>query len=264
MKKFFILSVILLAGNLWAESPSLTDFYFLFEGDWYLRGGEKTGVHKNMGTDMYAVYDADNGNKINNMSLFVDENGYVSLLYGETFYTVLGKNIGSLNEKVNSTDYILPDYIKSIKSENFLTEKVSGKTINYKAENLLKSGIWGSRETPYIYNNLNTPFVPEDNGKKGVGTKLTVSLQKAQQKIMILGGYVDAVRHPDYYYKNCRPKTIKIKDLDSDYSVTCELKDLPVYQSFDFEKPLTNIELEVLEVYPGSKYTDLCISGILF
>lgn len=264
MKKHLLLLSILITASLWAESPSLTDFYFIYGGDWYLKGGEKTGIHENLKAEMYAVYDADNGNQIKKMSLFVDENGYVNLLNEDTFTTLLGKNISYLIEDTGNSDYVLPSQIKSISSKDYLSEKIGGKTIEYKAENLLKSAVWGGRENPYAYNSSNTPFVPANNGKNGVGTKLTINLKKAQKKIQILGGYADPVRHPDYYYKNCRPKTIRIKDLDSSYSITCELKDYAVYQSFDFEKPLTNIELEVLEVYKGSKYSDLCISGILF
>ena len=264
MKKIFIILSILLAANLWAETPSLTDFYFIHEGDWYLKGGEKIGVHENMGFDLYAVYDADNGNKVSYMSLFIDESGYVTLMYnnGTSFHTILGNNIGYYDAE--STDYVLNNYIKSISSEDFLTETIGGQKVEYKAENLLKSAIWGGRENPYIYDTSNTPFVPKNNGKNGIGTKLTINLKKSQKKILILGGYVDPTHHPDYYYKNCRPKTIKIKDLDSTYSITCELKDYAIYQSFDFEKPLTNIEIEVLDVYKGTKYSDLCISGILF
>lgn len=266
MKKIFILLLVLFTGTLWAQTQTspLSDFYFIEGGDWYLKGGEKIGVHENMGFDLYAVYDADNGNKVNNMSLFLDEFGYVTLMYnnGSSFHTILGKNICYYDDE--STDYVLNNYIKSISSEDFLTETIGGQKVEYKAENLLKSAIWGALENPYIYDTSNTPFVPKNNGKNGIGTKLTINLKKSQKKILILGGYVDPTHHPDYYYKNCRPKTIKIKDLDSDYSKTFELKDLPVYQQFDFEKPLTNIEIEVIDVYKGSKYSDLCISGILF
>lgn len=270
MKKIFILLFILFTGTLFAQTQAqaqtspLSNFYFIEGGDWYLRGGEKIGVHENMGFDLYAVYDADNGNKVNNMSLFLDEFGYVTLMYGTgtSFHTILGKNIGYYDEE--STDYVLNSYINSISSEDFLTETIGGQKVEYKAENLLKSAVWGSREVPYTFNTSNIPFVPKNNGKNGIGTKLTINLKKSQKKILILGGYVDPAHHPDYYYKNCRPKTIKIKDLDSNYSETFELKDLPVYQQFDFEKPLTNIEIEVIDVYKGQKYSDLCISGILF
>lgn len=264
MKKIFTILSILLAANLWAETPSLIDFYFIYGGDWELKGGKKIGVHENMGFDMYEVLNVGSGIKVPKMSLFVDEHGYVKLLNEDTFYTILGTNIGQLNEDTGNSDYILPNYVKSISSADFLTEKIGGKTVEYKAENLLKSAVWGALENPYAYNCSNTPFVPKNNGKNGIGTKLTINLKKSQKKILILGGYVDPTHHPDYYYKNCRPKTIKIKDLDSDYSVTCELKDYAIYQSFDFEKPLTNIEIEVIDVYKGQKYSDLCISGILF
>ena len=183
MKKIFIILSFLLAANLWAETPSLTDFYFIHEGDWYLKGGEKIGVHENMGFDLYAVYDADNGNKVSYMSLFIDESGYVTLMYnnGTSFHTILGNNIGYYDAE--STDYVLNNYIKSISSEDFLTETIGGQKVEYKAENLLKSAIWGGRENPYIYDTSNTPFVPKNNGKNGVGTKLTINLKKAQKKL---------------------------------------------------------------------------------
>lgn len=262
MKKNIFCLFFICISNLWAQS--LTDFYFMYDSDWYLKGGEKTGIIDSKGNELYAVYDADTGNKIDSMSLFIDENGYVKAIQDNSVSLIMGPNIGFLSEDENSTDYILPNLVKSITSADYMTEKIGGKTVEYKAENLLKSAIWGSHENPYVYNSQNTPFVPKNNGKKGLGTKLTISLKKSKNKILILGGYAKPFGHPDYYHKNCRPKTVKIRDLDSDYSITCEIQDMAVYQSFDFGKPLANIELKITDVYEGSKYSDLCISGILF
>lgn len=79
--------------------------------------------------------------------------------------------------------------------------------------------------------------------------------------IKIINGYA---KSDELYYANNRIKKIKI-ELPDNTVIERELEDgIPDYQTIDFEKVVNvkNIKITILEVYPGSKYSDTCISEI--
>lgn len=131
-----------------------------------------------------------------------------------------------------------------ITSSSYLSEK----TKVYKADKL---SYWG---------NLNYVWA-EGQSDCGEGEKLFTD-KVCFKTLYILPGYV-SVKRPDLYKKNCRPKKIKIKTSTKSYSF--ELEDIPEFQKLSFPEVVNDkIEIEILEVYKGSDYEDLCISSILF
>ena len=65
------------------------------------------------------------------------------------------------------------------------------------------------------------------------------------------------------FYKNNRPKEIKIIDDDSNYVMSATLADIAIFQKIPLKKKIKNFTIEIVGVYKGTKYDDTCISGIL-
>jgi hypothetical protein len=81
-------------------------------------------------------------------------------------------------------------------------------------------------------------------------------------------GYVSYSK-PYLYHENSRPKKIKINTWNTSYIV--DLKDTPHFQIIVFDHSLgyygdeqsSSFEIEILEVYPGTKYQDTCINTLI-
>jgi hypothetical protein len=79
--------------------------------------------------------------------------------------------------------------------------------------------------------------------------------------IKIINGYT---KSDDLYYANNRIKKIRIELPDNTVIESQLINGTPDYQTIDFKKvvDVKNIRIIILEVYPGSKYHDTCISEI--
>ncbi|MBB5218969.1 hypothetical protein DYE49_11940 [Treponema rectale] len=119
----------------------------------------------------------------------------------------------------------------------------------YPAENI---GTW----------NLETPWVENVKGN-GIGQKITFGIDSTV--IYLMTGYV-SYEKPYLYKENSRPKKIKLSFLDvSKESMIIELEDTPAPQKITLgERIESNVELEILEVYEGTKYKDTCINSMFF
>lgn len=99
------------------------------------------------------------------------------------------------------------------------------------------------------------------NGK-GIGD--VISIKEFEHKnlstLKIINGYQDK-NHPDYYEKNSRLKKIKVKNADTKKCKTIVVKDVKEEQVFDLSDlgKGQNYDIEILDVYEGNKYQDLCI-----
>ena len=123
------------------------------------------------------------------------------------------------------------------------------KNKEYPAENI---GTW----------DLETPWVENVKGN-GIGQKVTFGIDDSV--IYIMTGYVSYEK--SYLYKeNSRPKKIKLTFLDVNKEpMIIELEDTPAPQKITLgERIESNVELEILEVYEGTKYQDTCINTIFF
>lgn len=78
-------------------------------------------------------------------------------------------------------------------------------------------------------------------------------------------GFVSYIK-PDLYRENSRPKRIRLTVHDV-FSFDADLKDTPNYQTITLPSPLKAddiLELEIIEVYSGTKHTDTCINDIYY
>ena len=103
----------------------------------------------------------------------------------------------------------------------------------------------------------------------GFGIGDVISIKEFEHKnpttLKIMNGYQDP-NHPDYYEKNSRVKKIKVTNTDTKKSKSFIVKDIKTEQTFDISA-LGNgrtFEVEILDVYGGSKYKDLCIQYLVF
>lgn len=89
---------------------------------------------------------------------------------------------------------------------------------------------------------------------------------KSINEIVILNGFISPEK--EYLYEqNSRAKRVRIS-YDSTI-VESELKDIGNFQVISLPVPIdskaqNNIKFEILDYYPGSKYTDVVISGMYY
>lgn len=146
-----------------------------------------------------------------------------------------------------------------------LKEKIKGKEVVYSESDLMgwvkgpDHDCW-VMEDEWLYPDADhKPWVPA-GGKKGTGETLKVNFEKPINEITILNGYVDFY-HPDYYKKNSRVKNFIIYDEDNDKSYSFTFKDIVQEQMFVLNQSTKNIVFKIQDVYEGSKYSDICITG---
>lgn len=154
-----------------------------------------------------------------------------------------------INQKYS--DFSKQNQIIYYNSSSFLREG----NINYSADNLSSH-----------HNNI--PYASA-NGY-GIGDKiyLYVDVEKEYLTLNLYNGF-QSVLKPYLYEQNSRAKKIQIKNIDNGNIIVFEVSDIPEVQKISLAPITVNaesvarLELTILEVYPGTKYKDLCIHAIL-
>jgi hypothetical protein len=103
-----------------------------------------------------------------------------------------------------------------------------------------------------------------DSSGKGEWVRIHVSPVESATRIRlrIRNGYH---KSPSLHAKNARARQLAVKVLPGGHSHTAELADDLTWQEIAFDQPTARIdaiELDVLDVFEGKKYTDLCISDV--
>ena len=86
--------------------------------------------------------------------------------------------------------------------------------------------------------------------------------------IQFYNGY-QSEKKPYLYKQNSRAKRLSVRYVEVGKTVEFNLADSPEKQSFAWNKyfgddgEVATLEITILEVYPGSKYKDLCIQAIV-
>jgi hypothetical protein len=135
-----------------------------------------------------------------------------------------------------------------IEATSFLTE--NGK--EYKSSNL---------------DNLNSDS-PWVEGVKGYGIGEKLIFQTNMPWIVFFSGYF-SLNNPSLYEKNSRVKKVKFKCLENGKEEIWNFEDTAGGQQIDLSNLFkydgsagVHIEMEILEVYKGTKYADTCINGM--
>ena len=139
------------------------------------------------------------------------------------------------------------------------------------------NGIWNyistsyltEKNTKYDVDNLSSADgLPWASGNGyGIGDKIYIDMNSVPKKsLTIINGFVSKER-PDLFIANSRVKQIKITDINSgSRNKIITLEDTMSSQTIDVSTLVhwkhTILEIEILSVYPGKKYKDLCIQAI--
>jgi len=96
----------------------------------------------------------------------------------------------------------------------------------------------------------------------GIGETLTLTLHQIFN-LYFSSGFVSFSR-PHLYRENTRIKRIRVTNEEGESEVIL-LRDTPHFQELELEMGLGFgvFKIEILEVYPGTKYQDTCVNSIL-
>ena len=157
---------------------------------------------------------------------------------------------------------ILPFILLFPKLENF-TKKNS--IISYESTSFLKE-----KDTVYSAENLGTieglPWASA-NGY-GIGDIIYITADINDKfSLQLFNGFQSEKKY--LYEQNSRVKKIEITNLDTNQKSTYDIKDSAEKQTIPLQKKSASANqvgryaIKILEVYPGTKYKDLCIQAIL-
>jgi hypothetical protein len=160
-----------------------------------------------------------------------------------------GKSIHGVTGSVNRDENIWNWSANSISASSYLQESnisysPGNLSVGYKTDNPWAEGVNGYGINEKIYFKERT-------------------LMNGAMHISI--GYV-SYNKPYLYNQNSRPKKIKLS-VENKFSIIADLKDTPHYQEIRFPSDITMDDiliLEILDVYPGTKYEDTCINTVYF
>lgn len=156
------------------------------------------------------------------------------------------------------------DGIDSVRASSFLEEnQKDGSTVAYNAENINDTLFFVTSDgsIDLYYDNKTPPWVEGVEGY-GIGEYLDVEFKYASDEMQILNGFVDFSRM-HLYKDNSRVKRILIESEEPAFSKEYELEDVVRYNVLTLPSKTTKIRMTILDVYPGRKWQDTCISSIL-
>lgn len=176
-------------------------------------------------------------------------------------YLLAGK-LQSVHGDLIDTSFILPQVIRCVKlSAPFLEETIQGIRYSYDDDIILYRWFYTylSRGNVAMYFiNDPTPMVEGAPGN-GVGMTLDIDYHIPTDNLVVLNGFVDLERK-HLYKLNARMKKVRVQG--EDFDLEYEFQDYVHFAQIDFPKKVRQVRLTVLEVYDGSRYEDLCISGL--
>lgn len=107
--------------------------------------------------------------------------------------------------------------------------------------------------------NLAEPWV---EGVKGNGIGESITYHATGEIIFFFNGFVSYSK-PELYKYNSRVKKIKITSTSNNFEeMIVDLQDTPNPQTIKLPNRSGYVTIEILDVYPGTKYSDTCIHGI--
>jgi len=195
---------------------------------------------------------------------------------GEDEYTPPIKIINKSNIKLHSKEYviniinyfILQSFSSSVRNILFpllfLENPFSSNNWDYSSTSQLKE-----KNNDYSPSNLSSPEgLPwaSANGY-GIGDKITINMGTSpNDSIIVFNGFASKER-PDLYDANSRARQIKITNLNNGKSKIRTIEDSMEPQNIGIRDldpaQNTSLEIEILSVYQGSRFRDLCIQAIL-
>lgn len=167
-----------------------------------------------------------------------------------TQYTTTTEGTTTTSETIPVRDYSEPVFDSAYSTSTLKPMTSNGVVYTYDAKNVLD-------------NNSGTCWCEGASGT-GEGETITLTAVNPQNvgKITIKNGLCS---DRDVFYKNSRVRDCRITLSDGtsfQYTLSGEFSEQPTVIRFNSNMVTTYIRLTILSTYPGSKYSDTCISEI--
>ncbi len=212
--------------------------------------------------------------------IVLTESGYYeTTIMGQDFFTLFGGNFLQLfSTEINAHNpnalWILEPAtegnephriysfgVESISAHSILSEDVNGEEVVYGPQ-LLRSIFFGDQISMY-WNALHNPWVEGEEGP-GIGVTLDITFEEPSDHMLVLNGFVDPERR-HLFRMNNRVRTAMIRSTDPETRFEFEytFEDVVELSYINFPTPTRSVQLEILDVYPGSRWDDTAISAII-
>ena len=179
-------------------------------------------------------------------------------------WLILGN--GTLGDIYKSGNRVPGNHIHGVTGSVNREEIIGFYPVNVSSSSyLIDNGISYSPDNLSNFFQTDRPWV---EGVEGYGINEKIFFEQAflpSGSMYISIGYVSFDK-PYLYNQNSRPKKIKLT-VEYKFSFEVELRDTPHYQEIKFPSDIERddmVILEILDVYPGTKYEDTCINSIYF
>ncbi|AEJ19230.1 NADase-type glycan-binding domain-containing protein [Gracilinema caldarium] len=174
---------------------------------------------------------------------------------------LLQKNLNLRNPYFDVT-FILPQVIKRVTlSSPFLEETIRGVKYLYNDDIIQYRWFYYYLNRGLVamyFVNDPTPMVEGAPGN-GVGLTIDIEFHIPSDNVVVLNGFVDMERR-HLYKRNARMKKVAVQS--ETFAFEYEFEDYVHFAQIDFPETTNKVRLTVLEVFEGSHYDDLCISGL--
>lgn len=149
-------------------------------------------------------------------------------------------------------------YLFLWKLDRWMTDSV------YRASSRLTEGSTVYDEGNLGRLDLHNPWVP--HGKKnGIGESVTIASGENRgpfNQLAISNGFVSAEK-PYLFRQNNRVRQLRISGSNAEFEMVVPLDDSPNIQTIALPKSVTGVRVEIVDVFPGTKYTDTCVNFIV-
>ncbi len=151
------------------------------------------------------------------------------------------------------------DGIESIEAWSTLTETVNGEAVTYGADRL-RYPFYSFTDAELCFNNAML-FWAEGEAGPGIGGTIRVSFNRPSDHVMILNGAVDFARL-NLYKDNNRLKRVLVRADDGSFAFEYVFDDVVAFHKIPFPSEARGVTITILEVYPGRRWDDTCVTAI--
>ena len=153
--------------------------------------------------------------------------------------------------------------VASVEGSSMLTEIVDEQQITYAADRLWEFFFWGAMGIDKHWNAEHLPWVEGEEGP-GIGVTLDVTFEEPSDHMVILNGFVDPKRRHLFKMNNrVRRAIIRSVDDGGPFSFEQSFNDVVEFTHIPFPRAARSVQLEIREVYPGTRWDDTAITGIV-
>lgn len=188
-----------------------------------------------------------------------------SYFYGgpERMYPFLASELGAFSDYDGSwregSPGLWDDGIEAVSAWSSLTETVRGVSVTYD-EGRMRHPFYSYCDSDLNFNNGSLFWAEGDDGP-GIGGTIELRFSRPSDHLMVLNGAVDVTRR-QLYKDNNRLKRIEVRASDGSFRLEYEFEDVVAFHRIDLPSLASGVRLTILEVYPGRRWDDTCVTAI--